>query len=222
MDQLVKQVKQLAEQQEKITEGLGKDWIFLETLYRIYSTAGNNIAHIDVTAALCEEYDIRYEDVDRIETVVNWLETEYPSPAFPSRSREAIPDNPQHYAAWGVVRRGFPLLKRVACGIGEPDPPEVLDLMQRDNYWTKISGGDERTSSPYPYPEVAPFAHALVDVAPDRLIWGSNWPHSNIFVLGETPNDGELLDLMLDYAPDEAVRNKILVDNPARLFGFDD
>src|SRR5437764_7948835 len=69
----------------KITEGLGRDWIFLETLYRIYSTAGYNIAHVDVTAALCREHSLTYADIDRIEAVVNWLETEYPSPAFPVR-----------------------------------------------------------------------------------------------------------------------------------------
>src|SRR6202795_2265768 len=60
---------------DKITAGLGTDWRFLETLYRIYSTAGYNIAHIDVTAKLCEEHDIRYADVERVEAVVNWLET---------------------------------------------------------------------------------------------------------------------------------------------------
>src|SRR5437764_1425942 len=63
---------------EKITEGLGKDWLFLETLYRIYSTAGYNIAHIDVTASLCEEHGIKYEDVDWVEAAVNWLDTDYP------------------------------------------------------------------------------------------------------------------------------------------------
>src|SRR5215468_4341939 len=51
----------------KITDGLGREWIFLETLYRIYSTAGYNIAHVDVTARLCEEHDLRYEDIDHIE-----------------------------------------------------------------------------------------------------------------------------------------------------------
>src|SRR5438270_12425213 len=71
---------------DKITEGLGRDWIFLETLYRIYSTAGYNIAHVDVTARLCEEHNMKYADIDRIEAHVNWLETEYPSPAFPSRA----------------------------------------------------------------------------------------------------------------------------------------
>src|SRR3972149_4522735 len=75
----------------KITADLGKTWIFLETLYRIYSTAGYNIAHVEVTAKLCEENNIRYEDVDRVEAVVNWLETQYPSPAFPIRREDLTP-----------------------------------------------------------------------------------------------------------------------------------
>jgi 2-methylcitrate dehydratase PrpD len=69
----------------KITANLGKEWMLLETIYRIYSISGYNIAHIDVTAKLCEEHNIRYQDVDRVEAVVNWLETQYPSPAFPTR-----------------------------------------------------------------------------------------------------------------------------------------
>ena len=67
----------------RITENLGRDWIFLETLYRIYSTAGYNIAHVDVTARLCEEHGIAYADIDRIEAVVNWFETETPAPPSP-------------------------------------------------------------------------------------------------------------------------------------------
>lgn len=119
---------------EKITEGLGKEWIFLETLYRIYSTAGYNIAHIDVTAKLCEEHDIKYEDVDRIEAVVNWLETQYPSPLFPSRREDLNkkPGGTAYHAAYAVVKRGFPVTR----GWGEEsvradDAPEVLDLMKR-------------------------------------------------------------------------------------------
>lgn len=116
---------------ERITERLGQDWIFLETLYRIYSTPGYNIAHVAVTAALCAEHDIQYEDVARINAVVNWLETEYPSPDFPSRSTMPAIDSPHYYAAYGVVARGFPLEKFVARNTGEADPPEVLDLMKR-------------------------------------------------------------------------------------------
>ena len=113
---------------DKITTGLGQDWMFLETLYRIYSTAGYNIAHVDVTAQICAENNIRYEDVDRIEAVVNWLETQYPSPAFPSRREdgEAQPGNTAYYTAYGVVQRGFPVIPD-----GAGDPPEVLELMHR-------------------------------------------------------------------------------------------
>ena len=113
---------------DNITTALGQDWMFLETLYRIYSTAGYNIAHVDVTAALCAEHEIRYEDVERVEAVVNWLETQYPSPAFPSRREdaEARPGSTPYYTAYGVVQRGFPVLPSQVN-----DPPEVLELMHR-------------------------------------------------------------------------------------------
>ena len=120
---------------DQITAGIGQDWMFLETLYRIYSTAGYNIAHVDVTAQLCTEHDIRYEDVERVEAVVNWLETQYPSPAFPSRREdgEAQAGGTKYYTAYGVVQRGFPVLRSQQMGSsdGAVDPPEVLDLMHR-------------------------------------------------------------------------------------------
>lgn len=119
----------------QITEGLGRDWMFLETLYRIYSTAGYNIAHVDVTAALVAEHNIAYADIDRIEAVVNWMETEYPSPLFPipSRGIEAGPSvgSTQYFTAYGAATRGFPMLRQAMPGPGESDPPEVLDLMRR-------------------------------------------------------------------------------------------
>jgi hypothetical protein len=117
----------------KITEGLGRDWIFLETLYRIYSTAGYNIAHVDVTARLCEEHNIAPADIDRIEALVNWLETEYPSPSFPSRGIENPPQvgSTQYFTAWGAAERSYPLLRGTQPGPGETDPPAVLDLMHR-------------------------------------------------------------------------------------------
>jgi len=111
-----------------ITRNLGKDWVFLETLYRIYSVSGYNIAHIDVAAKLCEEHNIKYEDVDRVEAVVNWLETQYPSPAFPTL-REDIGEpargSTRYYAAYGVVKRGYPMVPFTG------DPPEVLEMMKR-------------------------------------------------------------------------------------------
>jgi hypothetical protein len=130
----------------KITEGLGRDWIFLETLYRIYSTAGYNIAHIDVTAALCAEHGITPDQIDRIEAVVNWLETEYPSPLFPSRGIENPPSvgSTQYFTAYGAVARGYPLL-RGQPGPGESDPPEVLFLEVPDEFAPgSFAAGDRR------------------------------------------------------------------------------
>lgn len=117
---------------DKITANLGKDWMFLETLYRIYFTAGYNIAHIDVTAALCAEHDIRCENVERVDAVVNWLETQYPSPAFPSRREDgpARPGSTAYYTAYGIVKRGYPVLRGQAIDPAQ-DPPEVLELMKR-------------------------------------------------------------------------------------------
>ncbi|HEY1933504.1 MAG TPA: MmgE/PrpD family protein [Acetobacteraceae bacterium] len=117
----------------RITEGLGRDWMFLETLYRIYSTAGYNIAHVDVTARLCEEIGLAYSDIDRIEAVVNWFETEYPSPAFPTPGSDGQPrvGSTQYFSAYGAVTRGYPMLRGAQPGPGESDPPEVLDLMHR-------------------------------------------------------------------------------------------
>jgi hypothetical protein len=117
----------------QIASGLGRDWIFLETLYRVYSTAGYNIAHVEVTARLCEEHGIAATDIDRIEALVNWLETEYPSPAFPSRGIEHPPrvGSTQYFTAWGAAMRGYPLLRGAGLDSGEIDPPAVLDLMRR-------------------------------------------------------------------------------------------
>lgn len=119
---------------DNITANLGKEWIFLETLYRIYSITGYNLAHVDVTAKLCEENSIKYEDVDHIEAVVNWLETQYPSPAFPSRREDGEPrvGGTSYYTAYGVVKRGFPVLRGLKIDMtGADDPPEVLELMNR-------------------------------------------------------------------------------------------
>jgi 2-methylcitrate dehydratase PrpD len=117
-------------QLEDITRNLGTQWTFLDTVYRIYSTAGYNIAHVDVTAKLCAEHDIKPADIQRIEAVVNWLETQYPSPAFPDRARNTGPvvGSTQYFSAYGAAMRGFPLLKVAGDGA---DPPEVLDLMPR-------------------------------------------------------------------------------------------
>jgi predicted TIM-barrel fold metal-dependent hydrolase len=82
----------------------------------------------------------------------------------------------------------------------------------------KISGAERLTADGAPpYADVVPFARALVAAAPDRVLWGTDWPHPNV---RHMPDDGDLVDLLADVAPDEATRHRILVDNPARLYDF--
>ena len=120
----------------KIGENLGREWIFLETLYRIYSISGYNIAHIDVTAKLCRDNNIAPGDIDRIEAVVNWLETQYPSPAFAVRREDTNKKagSTAYHIAYAAIKRGFPMLNEWAPQTaGKDDPPEVLELTQRVN-----------------------------------------------------------------------------------------
>jgi len=96
----------------------------------------------------------------------------------------------------------------------------LFDLLGEKHIWLKISGADRLLSRGARYEEIVPMARTLIARAPDRIIWGTDWPHSNIFEHGQIPNDGDLMSMLLDFAPDEADRHRILVENPARLFGF--
>jgi predicted TIM-barrel fold metal-dependent hydrolase len=110
---------------------------------------------------------------------------------------------------------------RVKTGAGLHQRPfrMLLDLARGEDFWVKICGPERISTRGAPFTDAVPFARTLVEAAPDRLLWGTDWPHPNIE--GIMPNDGDLMDLLAQAAPDEAVRNRILVDNPARLYGFD-
>lgn len=114
-----------------------------------------------------------------------------------------------------------------ADGLAQPAFQLLLDLLKNDRFCVKVSGADKLCKNGVgfylglPYIDVVPFARAAIATAPDRVIWGTDWPHSNNFTPGKTPNDGDLADLLLQFAPDEKIRKKILVDNPARLYGFE-
>jgi D-galactarolactone isomerase len=96
----------------------------------------------------------------------------------------------------------------------------LLRLTETGRCWVKIAGAYEFSKSGGPaYEDVARLMRELIKAAPERVIWGSNWPHALAEKVGY-PNDAALLDLLLDWAPDEAVRRRILVDNPAKLYGF--
>ena len=90
-------------------------------------------------------------------------------------------------------------------------------LIDRGNVWVKLSGTDRITKQSYPYADAVPFARELAAHAPERVVWGTDWPHPNH---NAVPNDGELVDLIAEIAPDARTRQLMLVDNPAKLFGF--
>lgn len=108
----------------------------------------------------------------------------------------------------------------VRDGLEQPALTELLRVLEDEQAWLKISG-PERISEilsqgPIPYGDVVPFVQSMLAVAEDRIVWGTDWPHPNV---REVPDDGKLVDLLPRYA-DAGVLHKVLVDNPARLYGF--
>jgi 2-pyrone-4,6-dicarboxylate lactonase len=106
----------------------------------------------------------------------------------------------------------------VAEGLETKGFAALLRLMRQGKAWVKLTAPYRLTLSAMPYPDVAPFARALVDAAPERLLWGSDWPH--VYIRSAMPNDGELFDVFATWVPDAAMRKRILVDNPARVYDF--
>jgi len=94
----------------------------------------------------------------------------------------------------------------------------LLDTARMENCWVKICGAERISSAGPPFHDAVPFAQALLDVAPDRILWGTDWPHPNI--KKHMPNDGDLVDLIPLMMPDLALQQRVLVDNPHRLYSF--
>jgi predicted TIM-barrel fold metal-dependent hydrolase len=107
------------------------------------------------------------------------------------------------------------------ASIGHPAFAVVVDLLQKGKAWVKLSGAYQDTKvGPPTYADSTTVAQAYVKAAPERLVWGSDWPHPSEQGKPPLPDDALLFDLLAQWAPDEAVRNRILVDNPAKLYGF--
>ncbi len=107
------------------------------------------------------------------------------------------------------------------AGAHHPAFAVVADLMQKRKAWVKLSGAYQDTKvGPPTYADTIPLAQAYVKAAPERLVWGSDWPHPSEQRKPALPDDAVLFDLLAQWAPDETVRNHILVDNPAELYGF--
>jgi predicted TIM-barrel fold metal-dependent hydrolase len=104
-----------------------------------------------------------------------------------------------------------------STGVASEATRTLVDLV-RDGAWVKLSGAFRNTAEGPPYSDTVPFARLLAEAAPDRCVWGSDWPHPAHW--GPMMNVGDLLDLLADWVPDEPARHRILVENPGRLYGF--
>jgi predicted TIM-barrel fold metal-dependent hydrolase len=105
-------------------------------------------------------------------------------------------------------------------GLEQPPFRQLLQLARNNkNCWVKISGAERISSAGPPFTDAVPFAQALIAAAPDRVLWGSDWPHPNIS--RHMPNDGDLVDLIPLMMPDASTQRSILVDNPNRLYQFE-
>ena len=106
----------------------------------------------------------------------------------------------------------------VAEGVESEPFRLLLDFMRNEDAWVKISCAERLSRGGPPYDDVVPFAQAVIEARSDRVLWGTDWPHPNLWA--GMPDDGDLVDLLPRYAPDPATRRKLLVDNPAALYGF--
>ncbi|KJV37246.1 amidohydrolase family protein [Luteibacter yeojuensis] len=108
---------------------------------------------------------------------------------------------------------------QAAKGVDQ-EPFRLLLALMRDNplAWVKVCGAERVSVGKKPFDDAIPFAQALIEAAPERVLWGTDFPHPNISK--DMPNDGGLVDLMFRFCPDEALRHRLLVANPARLYDF--
>ena len=104
----------------------------------------------------------------------------------------------------------------VADGLDQAPFRILLDLLERPNYWVKVSGAERISAAGPPFRDAAPFARRLIEAAPDRTLWGTDWPHPNV---RWHPDEADLVDLLPAFG-DAAALHRVLVDNPARLYGF--
>jgi 2-pyrone-4,6-dicarboxylate lactonase len=104
------------------------------------------------------------------------------------------------------------------AGLEQPGFQTLLRLFERDRKcWVKLTCPERISAVGAPFHDAAPFARRLIGIDPDRVLWGTDWPHPNVKTM---PDDGDLVDLVPLFAPTAELQRRLLVDNPTRLFGF--
>lgn len=102
-------------------------------------------------------------------------------------------------------------------GIDQKPFHALQQLMENPLAWVKVCGAERVSAGRRPFEDAIPFAERLIEIAPDRVLWGTDWPHPNISK--DMPNDGGLVDLMFRFCTDPDKRQKLLVENPLKLYG---
>jgi 2-pyrone-4,6-dicarboxylate lactonase len=173
----------------------------------VRGTRFNFVAHLGGAPAL----DVYWQIVDRV-TRLGWhIVLHFDAKDLPSYA-SLLDSMPTPYVIDHMARVD------ASAGLDQAPFQQLLALMGDERCWVKISGAERLTAGGAPpYDDVTPYAQALIAAAPDRVLWGTDWPHPNV---RHMPDDGDLLDQLVEFAPDEATRNRILVTNPARLYDF--
>jgi predicted TIM-barrel fold metal-dependent hydrolase len=130
-------------------------------------------------------------------------------------TEESMPIFARMRCAFSLAHMG---MFRAEAGPDQPGFRKLIEILRHGDgrAWVKLTGAYRMATAP-DYADAAPMARALIEAAPDRLIWGSDYPHLSF---ADTVGSVQLFNLLGDWAPDEPTRRRILVDNPAALFGF--
>lgn len=107
-----------------------------------------------------------------------------------------------------------------SLGLEQPRLRIMLELLRRPNVHLKLMTADREMHAGQRYDDIVAWARAVVAAAPERVMWGSDWPHSYLYDANRVPNDGDLIDMLLDFVPDDATRARVLADNPKALWDF--
>lgn len=103
-------------------------------------------------------------------------------------------------------------------GVDDKGFKALIECVRRGNTWVKLSGANRLTAQEFPFADVRPLTEALCAAAPNRVVWGTDWPHT--VSKTEMPKDGDLIDLLKNWLKDDELMRTILVDNPAQLYDF--
>lgn len=132
---------------------------------------------------------------------------------------DEFPDLDHRFAAFPIdIVLGHLGYMRTDKGINAPGFQALLRAVTNGRCWVKLTGPYRISPTGMPHADVTPYARALVAANEESILWGSDWPH--VMMKGSMPNDGDLVDLLGEWVPNAAVRQKILVENPGRLYGF--